>query len=460
MDAVRAFITRYPVASYFALTFTISWGGVLLIIGGPAGMAGVKAQDNPLFPWAVLAMVAGPCVTGLLLTVLIDGTQGLRALLSRLMAWRVEARWYAVALLAAPLVATAVTLTLSVFSSEFLPAILLSNDTAALLLLGVAVGVTAGIFEEIGWTGFAIPHLRQRYGVIATGLIVGVLWSAWHILVTVWGIGDRAGSVPLAVFVIVDGLAGLPAFRVLMVQVYDRTQSLFVGILMHISVTATTLILTPQTKGVSLLVYGLGFAGAMWLVIAAITQIDRRTTSRRPFHRTRFAGAFTRLVIAALALLAPPTVGIAAAQNRPPLAAEFAAGWVGFADDGIVSEAMAGGGARWYLSPRIAIGPEVIYVDGTNHSHLVVTGNVTWDLFAPPNSRPGEVTPFLVGGVGVFRTRESFFTGPFTSNEGAFTAGGGVRAPVSDRVFVGIDARIGWELHIRVNGVVGVQLGG
>ena len=43
--------------------------------------------------------------------------------------------------------------------------------------------------------------------------------------------------------------------------------------------------------------------------------------------------------------------------------------------------------------------------------------------------------------------------------EGAFTAGGGVRAFASDRVTVGIDARVGWELHLRVNGFVGVRLG-
>lgn len=39
---------------------------------------------------------------------------------------------------------------------------------------------------------------------------------------------------------IVDGLAGLPAFRVLMVWVYHRTESLLVAMLMHTSLTATT----------------------------------------------------------------------------------------------------------------------------------------------------------------------------------------------------------------------------
>src|SRR5687768_12852806 len=116
-------------------------------------------------------MVAGPSVSGVLLTCLIDGKQGLRALGSRLLKWRVGTRWFAVALLAAPLAATAITLMLSRFSSEFLPGLFVVDDGTVVLMLGLAVGLTAGFFEEVGWTGFAIPRLKVRHGVLATGLI-------------------------------------------------------------------------------------------------------------------------------------------------------------------------------------------------------------------------------------------------------------------------------------------------
>jgi len=285
MSALTALITRYPVASYFAITFTISWGGVLLVIGGLGGMNGTKADDNPLFPLALLAMVAGPTAAGLLLTGLIDGKQGFREFRSRLLKWRLPGRWYAVALMAAPLVAVGVTLTLSLVSPEFLPALVVTDNKPALLLFGLVVGLIAGFFEELGWTGYAIPRLKPRYGVLATGLVVGLLWSTWHVLVVAWGIGDRAGAVPVSVFIIVDGLAGLPAFRVLMVWVYDQTESLFLGILMHVSITATTLILTPRTTGVPLLAYGLAFAAAVWLVIAVLAVSNRRQLSRQPVRR-------------------------------------------------------------------------------------------------------------------------------------------------------------------------------
>jgi hypothetical protein len=59
----------------------------------------------------------------------------------------------------------------------------------------------------------------------------------------------------------------------------------------------------------------------------------------------------------------------------------------------------------------------------------------------------------------MFQTHETFFDDAVTSTEGAFTAGGGVRARVSRRISVGLDARVGWETHVRVGGTVGIRLG-
>ena len=146
MTTIKALIKRHPLLSYFALTFAISWGGVLLVIGGPSGIPGTKEQIETLLPFVILAMLLGPSVAGILLTGLLYGRAGLRQLRSRLLKWRVGARWYAVAIFTAPLSMTAVFLVLSLISPEFLPGIFTSDDKSTLLLSGIAGGLVVGIF--------------------------------------------------------------------------------------------------------------------------------------------------------------------------------------------------------------------------------------------------------------------------------------------------------------------------
>jgi hypothetical protein len=160
------------------------------------------------------------------------------------------------------------------------------------------------------------------------------------------------------------------------------------------------------------------------------------------------------------ALAAYPAAAQAQEGRRPAPVVEFAAGSFLFPDDAIVHEGFVGASVRFHLLPRLSVGPEVAYVQGGNHSHLVATGNVTFDFIGPVAGREPAVTPFVVAGGGVFSSRQPTFQfGPTTHNEGAFTAGGGVRARVGERVYVGGEARLGWEAHVRVNAVVGVRLG-
>jgi CAAX protease family protein len=172
--AVLAFVKRHAVLTYYALVFAISWGGLILAVG-PGLFSASNWQSDPRFLFVVLAAPLAPGAAGLLLTGLVQGRAGFRDLLARSLRWRVGARWYAVALLTAPLLATAAGLALSLLSPEFLPRILTADDKASLVLIGLAVGLLAGFFEELGWTGFAIPRLRLRYGLLTTGLTLGLL---------------------------------------------------------------------------------------------------------------------------------------------------------------------------------------------------------------------------------------------------------------------------------------------
>ena len=80
-----------------------------------------------------------------------------------------DTRWYADALLTAPLVFTVVHLALSRVSPVFSPSIVTTSDRGSLLLFGIAGALIVGVFEELGWTGFAIPRLRSRYRPLPLG---------------------------------------------------------------------------------------------------------------------------------------------------------------------------------------------------------------------------------------------------------------------------------------------------
>ena len=68
----------------------------------------------------------------------------------------------------------------------------------------------------------------------------------------------------------------------LMVWVYERTGSLFVAILMHVSLAAFTFVLTPPVGGVVDLTTGFAYAAATWIVVGAFAVAQGGHLSRQP----------------------------------------------------------------------------------------------------------------------------------------------------------------------------------
>lgn len=281
MSTVEAAIKRHPVLIYFALVCVISGAGILLVVG-PGGFP-LKAEQFASFgPLMYAAILAGPCVAGILVTGIVDGRPGLRDLLARLRLRHVGWTWYAVALLPA-LVMTAMALLLPLMSSEFRPAILDATDKSGILLGAVGPALLVGSFEEIGWTGFAVPHLRSRHSILVTGLILGVVWGAWHFPLF-WQADSFSGTLPLVTLLTMLS-SWLPPFRVLLVWVHDRTQSLPVVMLMHAAVSFVTLTVRPEgLTGTRLLTSLLVSPAAMWLLLAAVGVANRWRLSRQPLR--------------------------------------------------------------------------------------------------------------------------------------------------------------------------------
>lgn len=281
MSTIEAAIKRHAVLLYFALVFVISGGGILLLVG-PGGFPLNAERFASFGPLMYAAILAGPCVAGILVTGLVDGRPGFRDLLARLRRWHVGWTWYAVALLPA-LVMTAMALLAPLISSELRPAILDAHDKSGILLGALGPALLVGFFEEVGWTGFAVPHLRSRHSILVTGLIVGVVWGAWHFPLF-WQPDSFSGALPLVILLTML-FSWLPPFRVLLVWVHDRTQSLPVVMLMHAAVSFVTLTVRPQgLTGTRLLTSLLVSPASMWLLLAAVGVANRWRLSRQPLR--------------------------------------------------------------------------------------------------------------------------------------------------------------------------------
>jgi membrane protease YdiL (CAAX protease family) len=277
--AMIARLKAYPASTYVVLTHVISWGGVLLVIGGLSRIPGTAEEFQTLLLPVVLVMLAGPSLAGLFCVWFFHGRAGLSELASRLVRWRVDARWYAFALVTAPLVVAATLLLLSRFSPVYLPGILSTSTPWSHLALGVATGLAAGLFEELGWTGFATPQLRRRCSVLLTGIVIGLAWGLWHLVVVWWGSSATSGGLSMALYLPVMLFSFLPPYRVLMTWVYERTGSLLVGMLMHAALTASVRIFDPIViSGTPILIYNGTLGVVLW--IAVLTVVRWRPASR------------------------------------------------------------------------------------------------------------------------------------------------------------------------------------
>ena len=286
----RAFIKRHAVLTFYILVFVLLLGpwGLGLITASPAASPGAElTSPADAGPFTYLTMLAGPLIiagAGILVIALAYGRVGLRDLRSRMFRWRVGVRWYAVALLTYPLLMTAILIPFWLTSTAYLPGIITAEGKASLLVAGLVAGLIASVFEEVGWTGFATAELSKRHGLLATGLLVGLAWALVHLPLYV---GNASGAVPPALYVPVMLFFYLP-YRVLMVWVYDRTQSVLLAMLMHLAgVVCGFVLVSSAMVGVPDLVFNLVFGAALWVVVAAVAAVDRRKRRGPEFDQPR-----------------------------------------------------------------------------------------------------------------------------------------------------------------------------
>lgn len=271
---IKQSIQHHPLVTYFGLAYLLSYGGFVVLVG-PKLLQGQPMQSTDtfiLFP----VIVVGVCLAGIALTGITGGARGLRELFSRIGCWRVGARWYAVAVLTPPALILAVLLILrTLISPVFSP---------NMLLLGIPFGLFPGLFEEIGWTGYAFPRMRVKRSALSASLVLGVLWGLWHAPV----VDSLGAATPHGVYwapFFLAFIAILTAMRVLIAWVYSNTNSVLLAQLMHASSTGFLIILSPShvSPGQETLWYAV-YAAVLWLVVALVVARYGTNLVRRPME--------------------------------------------------------------------------------------------------------------------------------------------------------------------------------
>ena len=85
---------RHPMFFYFLMAYTFAW-----LVDFPVVLSHLSVQLA-----AFLAPLLGPALAGFIMAAIMDGTTGVRRILSGFLQWRVNIPWYLFAILAIPIV--------------------------------------------------------------------------------------------------------------------------------------------------------------------------------------------------------------------------------------------------------------------------------------------------------------------------------------------------------------------
>ena len=181
-------------------------------------VVGVLQVDPNTQPWTVwIVTIVGSWMPSLSAAIVVRATQGPEAvagLFAELVRFKLPARWYLASLIPLGVVPLAV---LGYRLSGGAPegsAPLTFTVVFNLLVINLLSGAVG---EEPGWRGFALPRLLERYSPLKAGLVLGLMWSFWHL--GLWLVASGYSGTTLLVYILAFTIT-LVALNLLMVWIY------------------------------------------------------------------------------------------------------------------------------------------------------------------------------------------------------------------------------------------------
>jgi membrane protease YdiL (CAAX protease family) len=210
---------------FLAVSFLITWTCWEILVQ----LARARTTVYGHLPFMVLYMLGGlgPTIAAYVAVLATRAQSPLREFHTRLFRWRV-AWWWFVTALALPVAIAMATIGVAILvDPDFLGG--LSVQPWYMLFPLLLVMIAGGGLEELGWRGVAQPEMERCLCRPAAAVLVGLIWSLWHLpLFVLPGVGQYGTSFP--VFAI-----GLLGGALILAWVYSHTESILLCILFHAS---------------------------------------------------------------------------------------------------------------------------------------------------------------------------------------------------------------------------------
>lgn len=169
--------------------------------------------------------VIGPSLATIIMVAFSRGKYGVWNLIKKLLEWRVHFGWYIYAL------TMRLVILIVVYCLFFLTSRITVNfakiDLIKIIMLFLYYTVCA-LGEEIGWRGFALPKLQEKFNPLVSSLILGVVWSCWHLPLFFTQGGEHINK-PFGYYML-----NMIAFTIIITILYNRTKgSILLATLFH-----------------------------------------------------------------------------------------------------------------------------------------------------------------------------------------------------------------------------------
>lgn len=219
--------------------------------------------NNPLF--FVIFLIGGLAPTIASYIAIKFSDQDYKSFNKRVWAWRISILYYLFCVLS---VLGVRFLSITAYGLIFKP-IWTEVDPQFLALLPlIVIMIPLGGLEEFGWRGLLLPELKKKYHLTTAALIVGLIWTLWHLpLFFINGLSHYHSD-------FLEFLINTTGLGFVLAWLYNKTNSIFICIFFHAFQNASSSI------GLNCPSDGHYITGLIWLILGGLLLLNEYLMSR------------------------------------------------------------------------------------------------------------------------------------------------------------------------------------